>query len=176
MLGVAAVGYSVVALELALAGATPMPEPYLRIGDGSYFLWGALFYAPVILAAWLLASGAIYLMIHAFRSTPSFDGILRTLAFASGFGTLGTLVPDLVTSPLRAAGVIDEQAWEASIAGGRGLWFVFTWITLITYVLLFAVGYSLAVKQISAFGWKASVAIGMTGFFVFQGFEYVFIR
>lgn len=170
-----ALGYSVVALLLALARATPMPEPYLRIPDRDYFAAATFFYAPVIVAAWLLASVAMYIAARALRGRPRFEELLTATAFASGLGTLATLVADLVTSPLRAIGVIDEQAWEASIAQ-RGGWFVFTWTTLILYITLFVVTYPLAVRQSSRLAWPGAIVIGVAGFLVFQGFEYVFIR
>jgi hypothetical protein len=62
LLGVAAVGYAVVALLLSLARALPMPTPYLRIPDADYFAAGAYFYAPVIVAAWLLGSSVMYVV------------------------------------------------------------------------------------------------------------------
>lgn len=175
LLAATALGYSVVALLLALAKATPMPEPYLRIPDAEYFAAAVFFYAPVIVAAWLLASGAMYVAARATRGEPRFDELLRATAFASGLGTLGTLVADLVTSPLRAMGAIDEQAWEASIAE-RGGWFVFTWATLILYIVLFLLTYPLAVRQSTRLAWPGAIVIGVAGFMVFQGFEYVFIR
>jgi hypothetical protein len=175
LLGVAAVGYAVVALLLSLAGALPMPTPYLRIPDADYFAAGAYFYAPVIVAAWLLGSSVMYVVAWMLRSKPQFDDLLTRAAFATGLGTLGTLIPDLVTSPLRAVGVIDERVWEASIAQHGG-WFVFSWVALSTYLLLFLVGYPLAVRQATTLEWHKSIAIGVLGFVVFQSFEYVFIR
>jgi hypothetical protein len=168
MLGIAAAGYSVVALELAFAGAMPMPEPFLRIADADYFAWGALFYAPVIIAAWFIGSGVAYGVAHAFGVRADFDRLRRALAFATGIGTLGTLVPDLITSPLRATGVISEQAWEASIASASA--------TLIAYLVLFAVAYPVAVTSATRLRtWRAAVA-GLAAFAAFQGFEFVFIR
>jgi len=176
MLGIAAAGYSVVALELAFAGAMPMPEPFLRIADADYFAWGALFYAPVIIAAWFIGSGVAYGVAHAFGARADFDRLLRAMAFATGIGTLGTLVPDLITSPLRATGVISEQAWEASIASASGGWFVFTWATLVAYLVLFVVAYPVAVASATRLRtWRAAVA-GLAAFAAFQGFEFVFIR
>jgi len=175
LLAAAALGYSVVALLLALAKANPMPEPYLRIPDADYFAAATFFYAPVIVAAWLLASAVMYLAARAVRGEPRFDDLLSATAFASGLGTLGTLIADLVTSPLRVVGVIDEQAWEASIAQ-RGGWFVFTWVTLILYIVLFLLAYPLAVRLSTRLAWPGAVVIGVAGFLVFQGFEYVFVR
>ena len=175
MLAVAAVGYSIVAFELSLAHARPMPEPYLRIADADYFFWGTFFYAPVIVGAWLLATAAIDAIAAAGRMRPSFDALLPATALATGIGTLGTLIPDLITSPLRAAGVIDEAAWEASIANQSG-WFYFTWTTLIVYLILFAVGYSFAVRVATSASWPRAIGVGLAGFAVFQGFEYLFIR
>jgi hypothetical protein len=175
LLGVAAFGYSLVALLLSVAKALPMPDPYLRIANQEFFSAAVFFYAPVIIAAWLLGSSAMYLVAWAMRSKPEFDQLLTATAFASGLGTLGTLVPDLVTSPLRALGVISEKAWETSIAE-QGGWFVFTWITLVTYVALFLVAYPLALRQTTGLAWRKAIVGGVIGFLVFQGLEFVFIR
>jgi hypothetical protein len=175
LLATAALGYSLVSFELSLAHALPMPEPYLRIADADYFFWGIFFYAPVIAAAWLLASSAIYLISRLAKLRPAFELMLKAVAFASAVGTLGTLLPDLITSPLRASGLIDEQAWELSISSNGG-WFYFTWTTLIFYVILFVVGYTFAVKATTRATWWAAAAIGVSGFAIFQGFELIFIR
>ena len=171
LLALAAIGYSVgVALPLSIAGAQPMPDPYLRIPNADYFFWGTFFYAPVIVAAWLIASAVMYLLIRA-----DFGRLLRFTAFATGLGTLGTLLSDLVTSPLRAFGIINETAWEQSIAS-QGGWFVFIWAWMLLYVALFVAGYPIAVRLASGASWARAIAAGVAGFIVFQGFEYIFIR
>jgi len=171
LLGVGALGYSVVAAVLALARARPMPEPFLPVDADTYFRWGALFYAPVIVVAWLLACGVVLLLSR----DADLPGVLAAMAAAVGLGTFATLLPDLVTSPLRALGVIDEGAWEQSIAQHTG-WFVFTWCTLATYLLVFLALFPAAVRHSTALrGWR-SAAVGLLAFAVFQGFEYVFIR
>ena len=175
LLGIAALGYSLVAFELSLAHALPMPTPYLRIPDADYFFWGTFFYAPVIVAAWLLASTAIYLVTRLTKLGPAFDELLGAVALATGVATLGTLIPDLITSPLRTSGLIDEQAWELSIST-HGAWFYFTWATLVAYLVLFVAGYTFAVKGTTAATWRAAAAIGFSGFAIFQGFELIFIR
>lgn len=176
VLAFAAIGYSVgVALPLSVAHALPMPDPYLRIPNADYFFWGTFFYAPVIIAAWLIASSVMYVLARAFRSPVDFGELLRLSAFASGLGTLGTLLSDLVTSPLRAFGVINEQLWEASVAN-QGGWFFFLWAWMLLYVTLFLFGYPIAVRLASGLPWARAVATGVIGFVVFQGFEIVFIR
>jgi hypothetical protein len=175
LLAVAAGGYALVALLLALANARAMPEPYLRIDADVYFRWGAVFYAPVIVAAWLLACDVVYGCALGLGHRPRFPRILTAMAAAAGIGTLGTLVPDLITSPLRALGVIPESSWEQSITAHTG-WFVFTWCTIAVYFLLFCVTFPWAVRHSTGIhGWRA-LAIALPAFAVFQGFEYVFIR
>lgn len=174
LLTLAALGYSVVAAVLALAGARAMPEPFLPIDADAYFRWGVLFYAPVIVVAWLLACAVVLLLARS-GPDPDVPRVLAAMAAAVGLGTLPTLLPDLVTSPLRALGVIDERAWEASIAQHTG-WFVFTWCTLTAYLLVFLVAFPAAVRHSTDVrGWR-SAAVGVVAFAVFQGFEYVFIR
>jgi hypothetical protein len=175
LLATAALGYSLVALELSLAHARPMPAPYLRIEDADYFFWATFFYSPVIAGAWLVSSAAVYVMLWVQRIKSPFDRLLTAVALAVGTATLATLVPDLITSPLRALGVIDEQAWELSIAN-QGIWFFFTWTTLIAYVCLFVVAFPLAIRAVTSASWGRAIATGLAGFVVFQGFELVFIR
>ena len=176
LLAFAAAGYSLgVSLPLALAHARAMPEPFLRISSDEYFLWGTFFYGPVIIAAWLLAASAMHLVGHALGGRSAFDDLLRYAAFATGLGTLGTLLSDLVTSPLRALGVIDEQAWEQSVAA-QGGWFVFLWAWMLVYVVLFLVLYPLSVRIAMRLPWSRAIVTGVAGFIVFQGFELVFIR
>jgi hypothetical protein len=175
LLAVAAFGYSLVALTLALAHARAQPEPYVRIDAETYFQWGALFYAPVILAAWLLASDAVFLLALPARPRLQFLPVLTAMAAAVGVGTLGTLLQDFVTSPLRALGVIDEQAWEQSITAHTG-WFIFIWCFLVAYVVLFVVAFPVAVKRSTGIGGWRAVGIGLAAFGVFQVVEYVFIR
>ena len=176
VLAFAAIGYSVgVALPLSVAQALPMPDPYLRIPNADYFFWGTFFYAPVIIAAWLIASSVMYVLARAFRSPVDFGELLRLSAFASGLGTLGTLLPDLVTSPMRAIGVIDEQAWETSVTS-QGGWFVFLWGWMLLYLALFLICYPIAARIATRLSWVRAITIGVIGFTVFQGFEYIFIR
>jgi hypothetical protein len=175
LLATAAFGYSLIALVLALADARAMPEPYLRIDAQEYFWWGAVFYAPVILTAWLLASNVVFLLALAARRRPHYTRVMTAMAAAVGVGTFGTLLPDLVTSPLRALGVIDEQAWEQSIAAYTG-WFIFTWCTLALYLLLFLVAFPIAVRRSTGIGGWRAIGIGVAAFVVLQGFEYLFIR
>jgi hypothetical protein len=175
LLAFAVFGYAAVALVLSLAGARATPEPYLRIDADAYFTWGTLFYAPTIIAAWLLASDVVWLLATAARRRPDFGAVLTAMAAAVGVGTLGTLIPDLVTSPLRALGVIDEAAWEAAITQHTG-WFVFTWVTLTIYVLLFLVAFPLAVRHGTQLRGAAAATTGVVAFVVFQGVEYLLIR
>lgn len=171
-----AAGYSVgVAYVLSLAHAQPMPEPYLRIPDSSYFLWGTLFYGPVIIAAWLLTASFMFLLAQIARGGPEFDGLMRGSALATAMGTSATLLPDLLTSPLRALGVINESAWESSVVHHGG-WFFVLWAAMLLYVALFLVTYPIAVKLASHLTWWKSFLIGSVGFIVFQGLEFIFIR
>ena len=177
LLATAALGYSVVSYLLSVAHALPQPEPFLRIPDPDYFFWGTFFYAPAIAGSWLLASGFVYVVSWALGCRPQFDRLLTATALATGLGTLGTLLPDLlVTSPLRAWGTISESAWEGSIAAQSGVFFIFTWFTLIVYLGLFLVTYPLAAREAARLSWWRSIVAGWLGFLVFQGAEYVFIR
>jgi len=176
LLGFAAIGYSVgVALPLAIAKANAMPEPYLRIAAADYFYWAVYFYAPVIAAAWLLASAVIYLIGWGFGRKADFAELLKFTAFATGIGTLGTLLSDLVTSPLRALGVINEHAWEQSVLS-QGGWWLFLMFFIVIYVALFCVGYPIAVRLATKLSWPRSILAGVVGFVALQGFEYIFIR
>jgi hypothetical protein len=119
----------------------------------------------------MLATAVMHLAAGALGAKADFDHLLRLSAFATGVGTLGTLLSDLVTSPLRAIGVIDEHAWELSVAN-QGGWFFFLWAWMLLYLGLFLVGYPIAVRVATRLSWIRSIAVGVIGFAVFQGFEY----
>jgi hypothetical protein len=175
LLAFVAIAYSFVAHLLDRAHALPMPDPWLPIPVSAYFFWGTFFYAPVIVIAWSVATSLMHALIEALGGHADAARLYRASAFATGVGTLATLVPDLVTSPLRACGVIDERTWERSIAQHGG-WFVFTWITLFAYLTLFLVTYPLAVRSASRLAWPKAIPVGASGFIVFQLIEYIFIR
>lgn len=176
LLAFASIGYALgVAWPLAIAKANAMPDPFLRIAASDYFYWGIYFYAPVIVAAWLLASAVMYLIGWGFGHKAEFSELLKLSAFATGIGTLGTLLSDLVTSPMRAIGLINEHAWEQSILSHGG-WWLFIYFFMAIYLILFCIGYPIAVRIATKLSWSRSIVTGIVGFLAFQGFEFVFIR
>jgi hypothetical protein len=58
-------GYTLAIVLLARQGAMPVPAPFLRIPDESYYLWSAWFIGPVLLAGWLVAAAAMQLSARA---------------------------------------------------------------------------------------------------------------
>jgi len=80
-----------------------------------------------------------------------------------------------VTSPMRALGILNEQAWEQSLLT-QGWVFWFLWFFMVAYVALFCVGYPIAARLATKLSWSRSIAVGIAGFVAFQGFEYIFIR
>jgi hypothetical protein len=71
--------------------------------------------------------------------------------------------------------VIDEQAWEQSVAT-QGGWLVFLWAWMLVYLVMFVVLYPLTVRIAMRLPWSRAIVVGVAGFVVFQGFELVFIR
>src|SRR5205085_1882371 len=75
------VAYAVAILLLAIGGDTPDTAPWLAIPVSTYFYWEALFIAPVIVGACLLAAAVAYLGGRALRGQGTFDATLIVVVY-----------------------------------------------------------------------------------------------
>lgn len=166
LMALMALAYSVVDVLLAFNNeVAPIPDPFLRIPSDEYYRWAALFYGAAILAGWLLATGVMQLAARAAGGVGEFESLVAATGLATVVATLPTLIPDFITS---AAGIYDTWA--------SGLLAVVPWIYIALYNALFLVYYPLAVAAVHSVSRGRAVTIGVTGYVVYQGFLFIFIR
>lgn len=166
MLSLAA-GYTLAIGLLARQGAMPVPAPFLRIPDESYYLWSTWFIGLVLLAGWLLAAAAMHLSAHALGGTGTFEDLAPTLGMAIAVASTTTLLPDLLM------GILGNYGGEWTAA-----WYGRTLITgyLTVYVALFLMLFPAVVRAVYGLrSWRA-IASGSSAFFLYQAFLFIFVR
>ena len=168
--------YAACLLLLAAGGDAPGDmTPWLAIPTEVYFWWEAAFIGPVVVAGGLLASAVVYLMGRAAGGTGTFDDTLAVLGPAVAACTVITLVPDLVIGVLLNSGALSEQRWMADITRpSLTLGLVWTYLTL--YLVAFLVAFPYATAAVHRLGRWRAIAVGWSGFVVYQGFLFVFVR
>ncbi|MDH3397630.1 MAG: YIP1 family protein [Acidimicrobiia bacterium] len=166
LMALMALAYTVVDVQLAFNGVAPIPDPFLRIPAGEYYKWAALFYGAAILAGWLLATGVMQLAARAAGGVGEFESLVAATGLATAVATLPTLIPDLITS---TSGIYDT--WATS-----GLSTALPWLYMALYVFLFLVYYPLAVAAVHDVSRGRAIVIGLTGYLLYQGFIFIFIR
>ncbi|HVN11615.1 MAG TPA: hypothetical protein VMT69_05955 [Kineosporiaceae bacterium] len=169
-------GYAAVIAVLAWGGDRPGSfAPWLRIPDETYFWWEAVFIGPVIVAGGLLAATVVYLLARTAGGGGGFDDTLALTGPAVAFGTAFTLVPDLVVGLLLVTHVLDVEAWMTGITTAS-LTLALVWAYQLAYVAAFLVAFALVVRTAHGLPRRWAALVGLTGFVLYQGFLFVFIR
>ena len=167
--------YTLVAHFLDRLHAPPVPPPFLNIPAESYFHWATYFYAPAMLAAWVLASAILQILSRLCGGRGAFEDTLALTGAASALGTLATLLPDLAITSIQVMGFMDYGPWRYSVDHG-GVWFYIVWFYLILYALLFLVFYARVVEETHRLSKAEAAWIGAAGFIAYQGFLILFAR
>jgi hypothetical protein len=161
-----AIGYSLVEWFLYRERFDPIPAPFLRIPNDSYYAWATLFGAPTIIGGWLVASALIQLIPRAAGGSGRFEDLATALAWATGVATVFSLLPDLATSAFGVYGAYGRQPISH----------VTQLIFLSLYLLAFLVLYSSSIRVVHALRWRLASVIGVGGFLVYQTFIFLFLR
>jgi hypothetical protein len=160
-------GYTLAVSLLAQQGATPVPSPFLRIPDETYYWWSMVFIGPVLLAGWLLAAAMVQLWGRTVGGIGAFEDLASVLGLVIAGASLATLLPDLVMGTLGIYGGTWTTTWY-----GRGL--ILGWLSL--YLTLFLIGFPAATRVVHRLPTRQAALIGGCGFVVYQGFIFLFIR
>lgn len=162
-----ACAYTVVFGLMALHGLDPVPDPWLRIPADRYYLWSVAFSGPALLAGWLLAAATMQLWARTLGGEGAFEDLAATLGVATALATLATLIPDLAMNVLGIYGDPWTKTWW-------GWTLAIGWMT--AYVVLFLVGYPRAVRAVHGLSRARAALVGVSGFLLYQGFIFIFIR
>ena len=174
-LAIVALAYGGCLLLLASGGGEPGPAPWLDIPQSSYYYWEAAFIAPVIVAAAILAAGCMHLLARAAGGRGSFDDTMALVGSATAVCTLCTLVPDLIIGVLLRTGAIQADAWLEAVAHPT-VTLGIVWAYMSVYAVAFLVLFPMVASAAHRLSVRAAVAIGWTGFAIYQGVMYIFVR
>lgn len=171
---ISALLYSFVILLLALAGGEPVIPPLLDIPAQDYYSVQVFMMAPVMFAAWMLASGVVHVLSKPLGGRGTFEDTLALLGFGTVPPTYVTLVPDGVSGALSLLGVIgpDPLLWTTQPGFGQVLSLGY----LALYVLWFFALFPIAVAAAQKLSRRRSIVAGIVGFLVYQSLLLIFVR
>lgn len=175
-LAVTGLAYGAAIAVLAWGGDRPADfAPWLAIPASSYFWWEALFIGPAIVGCGLLAAAVTHLMARAAGGSGTFDDTLALIGPAVAFGTVFTLVPDLLIGALLVTGVLDQDVWLSGVTR-PGLILALVWTYLLLYLAALLVAFPVAVAAAHRLSWGRALLVGAAGVVVYQGVLFIFIR
>ena len=112
--------YIVTSAVLAVAGAAPTAPVFFGMDVGNYYFWQMIFVLPLILTAWLLSSGVLFLPGKRKSCGPGFGGTAALGAVTLSALLVVVWVPTAVYAVFMALGMGQEE-W-VTILSVRGPW------------------------------------------------------
>lgn len=172
-LSISAFLYSLATLFLALAEGEPIIPPFLPIPAKDYYFLQVFFMAPVMITAWVLASGAVQFLSKLFGGNGRFRDTLSLLGFGIAVPTYVTLVPDTASGVLSLIGVIGPNPLFWTTQPGLEL---IAWSYLALYNIWFLVLFSIVVATTQKLHWRRATIVGAAGYIVYQSMLLIFAR
>jgi hypothetical protein len=148
----------------ALGGATPTIPAFLKIPEERYYFYQLIFYIPMFLVVWLLASGIAYLLSKAFGGSGSYDTILGGFGMAALISGYFALVPDFVQGILWTTGWISFAEYQELTRSG--FLAVIVWTYLSAYSIAYLLLYSATVRYSQNLSKPKSVVVAVIAYFV----------
>ena len=99
-----AVLWELALLLWALGGATPTIPSFLKIPEENYYFYQLIYYIPMFLVTWLLASGIAYVLSKAIGGSGSYDTILGGFGMTAFISGYFALIPDFIQGILWTTG------------------------------------------------------------------------
>jgi hypothetical protein len=171
---VPAVLYTLVYVFLVLGDGRPF-RPWLAIAPEDYYRYNVFFCAPSMLLGLVLAAGVVRLLGRLFNADGSFEALFVVFCFGAAAASWATGLHDVLTSFLGAAGVIDQQAYEAAL-NAPTVWRALLWLQMGAYLVWFVALFGKGVQAVCRTPAGVSYLLGALGFLVYQGFFLIFNR
>jgi len=121
----------------ALGGATVTIPSFLKIPEERYYFYQLIFYIPMFLVAWLLASGIAYLLSKAFGGSGSYDTILGGFGMTALISGYFALIPDFIQGVLWTTGWVPFAEYQELTSSG------FPALVVSAYLLAYSIAYLL---------------------------------
>ncbi|MGC4119558.1 MAG: YIP1 family protein [Myxococcales bacterium] len=168
--------YTLMYVMLTLGHGAPSSfAPWLNIAREDYYAANRFLAAPSMFMCWILAAGVVQILSHLVGGKGRFEDCLAVLGLSIAVAMWATLGHDLVMSFLGAIHVIDAQEHERAM-NTPTVWRTLIWTLMIAYLAWFLVLFSKAVGAAHKLGRAPAIALGVTGFAVFQTVYFIFNR
>ena len=105
----------------------------------------------------------MHLLSKVFHGQGSFEDTLALVGIGPAAASLATLIPDLITSVLGIAGVVEQNVLDHFLWGTAYLW-----LYMGIYTLLFVVLYPIAVRVVQKIPIWQAVLVGIFGVLVYN--------
>ncbi len=175
-LAIPAALYTLMYQFLTLAHGAPSSfTPWLNIPKDEYYAYNRILVAPSMVICWILAAGVIQILSHLFKGKGTFEGTLAVIGLSIAVAMWATLGHDLVMSFLGAIRVIDAREHEVAM-NSPTIWRTLIWTFMILYLVWFLVLFAKASAAAHQLRRLPAIALGVTGFAVFQAVFFVFNR
>lgn len=168
--------YTLMYVFLNIANGAPSTfTPWLNIPKDSYYFYNQFLLAPSMIFSWFTAASVVQLLSRAFGGQGSFEETLAMLGLSISVALWSTLVHDLTMSFLSAIHVIDARAHEIAM-NTPTIWRSVLWICFLVYFIWFPALFSKSVQSVHKLKKGPALAIGISGFVVFQLIFVIFNR
>lgn len=147
-----------------LGGAVPTMPAFLRIPDEKYYLYQLIYYIPMFLIAWLLASSIAYVLSKVFGGNGSYDTILGGFGMAGFVSGYFALVPDFIQGVLWTTGWVPFAEYQQ--ATGQGLLAVLVGVYILAYLTSYLVLYTATIRYSQNLGLLKSAMVATISYFV----------
>jgi hypothetical protein len=158
----------------ALGGATPTIPSFLKIPDEQYYFYQLIFYIPMFLLSWLLASGIGYVLSKAFGGSGSYDTILGGFGMTAAVSGYFTLMPDYIQGFLWTTESVSFSEYQELTS--HGLPAVLVWGYLLAHSAACLLLYAATIHHSQDLGKLRSVIVAAIAYVVSASFFIIIVR
>ena len=163
-----------VLLLWALGGATVTMPAFLKIPEEDYYFYQLIFYIPMFLVAWLLASGIAYVLSKALGGSGSYDTILGGFGMAAFISGYFALIPDFIQGVLWTTGWVPFTEYQELTS--HGFLAVIVWGYLLGYSVAYLLLYSATIHYSQNLSKSKSVFVATVAYLVSVLFFMIIVR
>ena len=158
----------------ALGGATVTMPAFLKIPEERYYFYQLIFYVPMFLVTWFLASGIGYVLAKAFGGSGSYDTVLGGFGMAMSVSGYFVLIPDFIRGILWTTGWVPFAEYQELTSHGFLAGVVVSY--LLAYTIAYLVLYSATIHFSHNLSKSKSVIVATIAYFVSASLFIVIVR
>lgn len=158
----------------ALGGAIPTIPAFLKIPDEDYYFYQLIYYIPMLLVAWLLASSIAYVLSKAIGGSGTYDTILGGFGMAALVSGCFALIPDFIQGVLWTTGWVAFTEYQELTS--HGFLAIIVSAYLLAYSIAYLLLYSATIHYSQNLSKSKSVIVAVIAYFVSAIFFMIIVR